>query len=275
MINGVRQFKLINATGAEYDMTRPDAFLNDPDGLGWGTEAEIERLGMTYIAINEQEIHQTPSGEMVFRDYAEYANFLSFCQIGGLVFCYKPRDTWYFVKCIISIQKSEIEYTNDHLICPVEFTTTSYWYERVVAQTSEPEQSEYSKTYSYTYSYQYGAGVVNAFDFDLRLPSYFKLTIFGTATNPVYRLIQNGEIIHTGKLLLTVAGNQKLVVNTNPKEMEIGLYTLNNTRIGNRYGYSDFSTERMFSIPAGQTQLQVLTDDETQPKVMIEVLRHV
>jgi len=54
MINGVRQFKLINALGAEYDMTRPDALLHAPDGLGWGTEATVNRLGMTYIGINEK-----------------------------------------------------------------------------------------------------------------------------------------------------------------------------------------------------------------------------
>ena len=80
MIAGVRQFKLINALGAEYDMTRPDALLHAPDGLGWGTEATVNRLGMTYIGINEKEIHQSPSGEMVFRTYEEYGRFLSFCQ---------------------------------------------------------------------------------------------------------------------------------------------------------------------------------------------------
>ena len=67
MIAGVRQFKLINALGREYDCTRPDALLHAPDGLGWGTEATVNRLGMTYIGINEKEIHQSPSGEMVFR----------------------------------------------------------------------------------------------------------------------------------------------------------------------------------------------------------------
>ena len=62
MIDGVRQFKLINKNGAEYDMTRPERLFHNPDGLGWGTEATINRLGLTYIAINENEIHQNPSG---------------------------------------------------------------------------------------------------------------------------------------------------------------------------------------------------------------------
>ena len=143
MIAGVRQFKLINALGREYDMTRPDALLHAPNGLGWGTERTVNRLGMTYIGINEKEIHQSPSGEMVFRTYEEYGSFLSFCQQGGLVLCYKPLETWYYCECLISIQKSEIQWENNHLICPVQFTLLSYWYEKVVAQTAEPAEPSY------------------------------------------------------------------------------------------------------------------------------------
>lgn len=275
MIPYVRQFKLINGYGAEYDMTRPEALLHAPDGLGWGTERTINRLGQTYIRIDEREIHQQPTGEMVFRTYEEYRNFLAFVQVGDLQLAYMPRNTWYYVRCLISINKSEIKPEHNHLICPVTFTLTSYWYERVVAQTSEPEQSEDSKTYAYTYSYQYGAGTVNAFDIDLALPSYFKLTIFGERTNPLYRVVQNGDIVKSGKVNATIGSAQKLVINTNPKEMEIRLYTLSGTRISNQYGHSDFNTERMFALPSGTIQLQVLTDDETPPKVMVEVLKHV
>lgn len=275
MITGVRQFKLINAFGAEYDITRPEALFHAPSGLGWGMEANVERLGVTYIATDLQEVKQTPSGEMVFRGYEEYSRFLAFCQVGGLVLAYKPINTWYYVKVLINIEKTEISYQNDHLICPVDFVITSYWYERVVAQTSEPEESVTSKTYSYTYSYQYGAGVLNVFDVDLALSSYFKLTIFGVATNPVYRVLKEGQIVKSGKINITIPANQKLIINTNPKEYEIGIYSLNNTKIGSRYSNSDFQTERMFALPSGASQLQVITDDESVPKVMLEVLKRV
>ena len=631
MINGVRQFKLINALGREYDMTRPDALLHAPDGLGWGTERTVNRLGMTYIGINEKEIHQSPSGEMVFRTYEEYGRFLSFCQQGGLVLCYKPIDTWYYCECLISIQKSEIQWENNHLICPVQFTLLSYWYEKVVAQTAEPPEpvepnyatvtgdpavfnARYSypikdlsiaiqgtqelngydkpwvggagknklqvtattqtingvtftvnsdgsvyvsgtgtavanftlyqgtapsgnyilsgnisgsrldlwksgggsvydngsgvaftsdgstsyifrittranityditispmirlatvadstfepyanicpitsydsvtitqagsttntyeveltgagqvykgtldvtsgelvvswacyrlkdypaifdytyankhgvqipnvitenverasgvcsacrvapsndavlvdpnymwvgvnnktvfwigildtiggstiadynawiadkdyelafelatpltytltptqlsnligqnsiqadagavtvtyrtdarteyKIYPYQYSYKYGDTAQNVFDIDCDLPSYFKLTIFGERTNPSWRVVQNGSIVKSGKLNASIGSSQKLVINTDPKQTEIALYTLSNTRINNLYGYSDFATERIFALPQGECQVQVLTEDEQSPKVMIEVLKHV
>ena len=635
MIAGVRQFKLINALGREYDMTRPDALLYAPDGLGWGTERTVNRLGMTYIAINEKEIHQSPSGEMVFRTYEEYGRFLSFCQQGGLVLCYKPLDTWYYCEALISIQKSEIQWENNHLICPVQFTLLSYWYEKVVAQTAEPPEpvepsyrtvtgdpavfnarysypirdlsvaiqgsqelngydkpwvggagkniapplsewemgyysssgiktatqsaprgeklldsfikvspnttytftaefpenfsgekwwsvcqytsndastllnrparlnedsftfttgsevnyirpsfracdvatnvqieqgstateyepyenicpitsytsvtitqtgsqtntyeveltgagnvykgtldvtsgelvvthismpipsnvgwvkssafpggfyyqtgtnnympfkkdtplsacthreianalTEYEvgtvyvdgsvnirlmpptatvqdwkdyidaqetrgtpitiagelaapltytltptqlnnligqntiqadagevtvtyrtdarteyKVYPYQYSYTYGDTAQNVFDISCDLPSYFKLTIFGEATNPTYRVVVNGSVVKSGKINATIGSSQKLVINTDPKNTEIALYTLSNTRINNLYGYSDFATERIFALPQGECQVQVLTEDEQPPKVMIEVLKHV
>lgn len=275
MIYGVRQFKLINGNGQEYDMTRPDALFHDPDGLGWGTERTVNRLGMTYIGINEKEIHQSPSGEMVFRTYEEYGRFLSFCQQGGLVLCYKPIETWYYCECLISIQKSEIQWENNHLICPVQFTLLSYWYERVIAQTGQQGESESEKQYAYTYSYQYGAGTSNVFNIDCDLPSYYRLQIMGEATNPSWRLVVNGEIVKTGKVNVSISSNQKLVVNTNPKEVCIDRYNKNGTLINSVYGLSDFSTDRLFSLPKGQSQLQVLTDDATPPTVILEVLKHV
>ena len=113
------------------------------------------------------------------------------------------------------------------------------------------------------------------FDINCDLPSYFKLTIFGEATNPSWRVVQNGSIVKSGKLNATIGSSQKLVINTDPKATEIALYTLSNTRINNLYGYSDFSTERIFALPQGESQVQVLTEDEQSPKVMIEVLKHV
>lgn len=277
MINGVRNFKLINANGAEYDMTRSFSLLTEPRGLGWGLEADVERMGMTFVATRTDEIRQTPTGSMVFRDYAEYATFLAFCQVGGLVFCYRPQATWYYLKCIISIEKTEIDYYNDHLTCPITITALSYWYSKTIARTAEGDDPlRQTKTYDYEYDYVYSEGTKNLFDFHLNLPSYFKLTIFGEATDPEWRVLQNGSITHSGALnSLTVGSTEKLIINTNPKEMEIATYSLQDVRIASQYAYSDWSTERIFAIPAGDIQFQVLTDDVNPPLVMLEVLEHV
>lgn len=276
MIPNVRQFKLINKNGTEYDMTRPEALLHSPSGLGWGTEANITRLGMTYVAIDEREKHQTPSGEMIFRTYQEYANFLAFIQVGGLTLCYKPVNTWYYCKCLAAIDKSEIRVANNHLICPITFTPTSYWYERIIRQTSTAVMTENAKEYDYQYDYQYQINASNTFEFDLSLPSYFKLTIFGEATNPVWTLSVNGVNQKGGKVSTTVTTGTKLIVNTDPSAMQIWLYNASTgASIQNEYGNSDFTTVRIFPLPRGKSKLAITSDDLTPPQVAVEVYAHV
>lgn len=275
MINGVRNFKLINRFGAEYDLTRPYvAFLNNPQGLGWGTETETQRLGMTYTVITDKERQSNPSGEVVFSTYAEYTRFLEFCQVGGLVFCYKPIETWYYLKCTISIDKSEIKPENDRLICPVSFLGHSYWYEQTRAESGEQEETE-GKEYDYYYGYNYGVSEKNQFEFDLPLASYFKLTILGEVTNPEWRVIVNDETVKTGKVNCHISSANKFVVDTNPDSVEISEYTKRNVKVGSLYQDSVFSTERIFALPQGKSKVIVLSDDVSIPRVIMEVYRHV
>lgn len=275
IITGVRQFRLINKTGAIYNMTRPDRLLYDPQGLGWGEEVTTQRLGMTYYTVDKNELQSMPAGEMVFRTYRAYADFLSFCQVGGLVLCYKPVSTWYYLPVIITIDKSEIKPDTNHLVCPVRFTGLSYWRERIVAQTRTGGEETGGKIYPYVYPYIYGTGRRNVFDFELVLPSYFTLTIFGPVTNPAYTISQDGETVNSGKINTTIEAGHKLVINTDPNEMEIAEYTSGGEYVANRYGDSDFTTARIFELPRGASRMTITSEDITPPTVVIEVKKHV
>lgn len=131
MINNVRNFILKNATGAERDLTRPGYLLWQPSGLGWGVETEVITVGNSYTVVDEQIKRPNPSGTMVFAGYAEYDDFLKFAQIGGLKLGYKPTNTdpWRWLDCSIQIEKSEIDHTNNRLLCPITFNGLSQWYE--------------------------------------------------------------------------------------------------------------------------------------------------
>lgn len=275
VITGVRQFRLINATGAIYNMTRPERLLHDPRGLGWGEEVTTQRLGMTYYTTEKKEKQSTPSGEMVFRTYRAYAEFLSFCQVGGLVLCYKPVSTWYYLPVSIQIEKTEIKPDTNHLVCPVSFTGLSYWRERVVAQTRQGDEEDTGKIYAYTYGYTYGTGRRNVFDFELVLPSYYTLTIFGPVSNPSYVVTQDGETVNSGTINTTIQAGHKLVINTDPNEMEIAEYTTAGEYVANQYGNSDFTTRRIFELPRGASRMTVTSNDITTPVVVIEVKKHV
>ena len=281
MIDGARQFKLKNADGQFYDMTRPDAFIWNPKGLGWGHETETERLGMTYYIVQNNEVQPNPSGDMVFRTYDEYHNFLKFCYVGGLVLYYSPHyvsldKKWFCLDVEIRIDKSEIEYENEHLICPVEFIGTSYWYRTDTYETLGVSELG-GKKYTYTYGYRYGFGQSNIIHISNELASYFKLTINGAITNPCYSVYVNGKEIRKGKINVAVESTQKLVVNTVPDKMEIALYDkMTDERIENIYQKSDFSTLRIFALPRGECSFVITSDDSVAIfDATLEVMSHV
>lgn len=279
MIQGVRQFKMINGNGAEFDLTRPGYLLWQPEGLGWGVTPEVTPVGTTYIVTGNELERPRPSGSIVFSSYKNYQEFLSFLQVGGLVLCYRPINTWYYLSCTVIIGKSEIEPETNKLICPVNFEGTSQWYENLVSMALTFEQPEEAKAYGetgYSYEYVYGDAVTGSVMIQNgSLSSYFKLTIMGPVSNPVYVLYQDGKQLHKGIINVTVVAGRKLVIDTNPAAMEIAEYSTNNQYIAGRYGNSDFETERFFALPPGISQLQVNDDNGPVTSAFVEVRKRV
>lgn len=128
----MREFKLINATGAAFDLMRTDAFFHAPEGLGVANDLSISRVGDSYLVTDSRDAQPKPSGEMVFKGYAQYDEFLAFCRVGGLVLGYKPLDTWLYLDCWADISKGEISRDNNRLVCGVSFTGVSNWYAKAV-----------------------------------------------------------------------------------------------------------------------------------------------
>lgn len=270
----MRQFKLINKYGQEYDLSRKQSFFNNPQGLGRAMQSELLRVGDAFFNNKTEESPPAPSGEIVFCSYAEYDNFLNFIYAGGIILAYKYLQDWQFLNVEILIDKSELNSDTDLLICPVSFIATGFWHKKVSYLTPTSATGE-SKKYQYTYNYTYGMSENSIFNIDLPLPSYFKLSVFGPCTNPEWRITQNDKIIHSGKLNITITSAHKIIVNTNPPEMEISEYDLQNKFIRSLYPMSDFATERIFELPQGQSRLIVLDQGITSPKAFMEVRKRV
>lgn len=274
MIGGVRNFKLINQSGNEYDMTRPEALLHNPSGLGWGTTPNVIKLGNSYTKTSSVENRPSPSGEMVFRTYEEYKSFLEFCQVGGLVLAYKPIDVWYYLDVEIDIDKSEIKPETQHLICPINFTATGLWHESVVYQKSQPETG--GKKYSYSYPYIYSdvqPGVVKIKNGNIA--SFCRIHILGPVENPKYVLYKNSKVVADGKILCNIPIGRKLVIDSNPANLEISEYTSDNIFIQSRYQDSDFETDRIINLPAGDSQLAFTHDGDGFVNAFVEVKKRV
>ena len=276
MINGVRNFKLINGNGTELDLTRAGFLLWKPDGLGWGITPTVTAVGSSYIVTDTTLERPRPTGSMVFANYQAYQQFLSFVQVGGLVLAYKPVSTWYYLDCTVVIDKSEIKPDNDRLICPVDFYGTSQWYEKLAASAISVSLDEGAKIYPYKYQYRYSSGATGAIEVQNgNLSSYFKLTIMGAVDNPVYTLYQGGVQIASGKINVSVPAGRKLVIDTHPATMQIAEYTTANVLVGDRYANSDFTTERLFALPAGLCTIQVNDDSGAVASAFVEVRKRV
>lgn len=274
MIAGVRQFKMINANGQEYDMTRPEALFYSPTGLGWGEDATVQEVGDAYILTQRKPKKPAPGGSMVFRTYAEYQNFLNFLQVGGLVLCYKPINTWYYLDVVASIDKSEINHEDDHLTCPMTFTATSSWYEKLVAY--QAQSSGGGKTYSYTYPYTYTSSAAGTVEIpNGNLASYPRITIFGPVDTPTWALYQGGTRLETGRVNLEVPTGHKLIVDANPSTMEIAEYTNDGVFVANRYADSDFTTARLFMLPAGPCSVVFTQEGVGVVSAFVEVRKRV
>lgn len=279
MYNGIRNFYMKNDKGVEYDMTRPEALLYNVSGIGWGINPDVEELGSTWLVRDRNEIQPKVSGTIEFPTFDEYYNFVHYCQSGKNKLCYMPgfkNDTkTYFLECEVEISKASRS-RGKWIQATVTFIGASYWYDVVKAKTFEEEGEEDGKKYAHTYSYTYGSGDSNVLEFDMHLGSYFKLTIMGPCNNPTYSLMQNGEIVKSGKINVSISSTQKLVINTNPTALEIALYQKSTDKlINNVYDKSDFTTERIFAIPAGKSKIIMSCADAVSPTAYMEVYARV
>lgn len=271
----MRQFKLINGIGAELDLMSLSHFFHTPGGLGWGTSSEIQNVGDEYIVTRSSAVRPLVSGEISFSSYKSYEKFLAFIQPGDLRLCYKPVDVWRFLDVAVTIEKTEADTPFGRMNCPITFTGLSQWYEQARFYRSATA-GEQGKRYGYTYPYTYADGesgsvvVQNG-----RLSSYPKLTITGPATNPKWYLYRNNERIAAGAVQLELQAGRKLVIDCRPATLELAEYTLNGEFVADRYGVSDFTTERFWELPPGQCTVQFAHDGASAITGYVEVRRRV
>lgn len=291
-----------------YDLMDLNHMFMSPEGLGFGTEVETMRIGQTFIVTDEKPEQMSPSGDMWFSTYEEYDKFAKFVNIGGCVLCYKPSDSipWRYLEVVVDMEKSEIDHETGYLVCATTFKGTSRWYEamnlsdtegeisadakiykdQTETTSSEHEQEgryyyiyelndsateQFSKEHEGKYYYRYSAEYSGTISFDNGSSgSYFRLTIYGPCTNPRWLLYKNGEVIKTGKVTAEITQTQKFVVDTHPATMEISRYSNSGTFLEDLYGSSDFTTERIFEIPRGNSYMTIMGEDNA-PRAWIEV----
>lgn len=269
----MRQFKLINSTGAEFNLMRLDAFFNSPDGLGFSMDNSYANIGTVYEITEEKSSQKAVTGEMIFKGYRQYKEFIKFISYKPLKLAYKPLDEWAYLKCTVTrLDKSEISSSTNLLTCAIDFTALSKWYIPRRAMTSDGDSTNIKK-----YTYRYGYTYVETASGEFRIinegteecPSI--LTLFGNCVNPNWVLSQNGKTLIKNGLNVEIPSNHKLIINSNDNEREIAEYTLDGTLYRNLYQKIDFDNKAFIVIPIGESMLRVTETSGNEVNAILEV----
>lgn len=266
----MRKFLLQNGKGAQFDLMRKDAFLCEPEGLGFGTDLSLSQVGPSWVLTQSTQQRPEPSGQMVFAGYGAYDEFTNFVAAGGLKLGYKTVGAWIWLPCMISLEKGEIG-TNRRLCCDITFHGLGPWAEQTYF--SQGGLAAYGTRYPMHYSYSYGSGNPGVILIaGGRKDSPFCLHLFGPAVNPAWSVYQYGEVVGTGRVITTLLAGRKLVINSDPAKMEIAEYTVDGKFVASRYANSDWATDRMILLPAGECRIRT-SDDNGVIKGIVEVQR--
>jgi len=254
----VRRFKLVNASGIEWDLMRFDAFFHAPDGLGFSRTITSFRAGDEWLETDAYLDQHVVSGEMVFDGYDTYQAFAAFIYDDPLYLCYAPLNQWYRIRCKVqTLGKSEIGASN-RLICPITMTCSGMWHRLSIASAETGDITQ-GKIYSYSYDYTYFDGRLGTIPIENGdYESPIVLSIFGPVTNPAWSLVQSGQIVASGSVTADIADGDKLVIDARPDSMEIAEYTVEGERVRDLYAMSDFSEQRFLYAPAGVSEIQIL-----------------
>ena len=215
----------------KYDLLE-QAFLNDPQGLGFRKSYSSYIIGQKETITSENYELPVISGELVFYKgtnadmYREYQNFLSFIRGGNVRLYYQTPNTLESYFCeglIVQLEKSEVK-ENGVLTCPFTFKATTMWrnaQERIVTTINLPTNDK-GKYYDLERDYSYAG---TSFDnIELVNRGYddvgFELEIKGNCTDPKLSLSQDG--VQYG--VVQILGNYDYVyINSRDGEEEIYL----------------------------------------------------
>lgn len=282
MIEQVRHFKIMNASGEVIDATTENHFFSNPQGLGYSRNNTYRQVGNRFVIVNSLPEKQTISGKVCLignNPYKAYFDLVQFYARDPLTILYKPagQEITYERPAIVSrVEKTELN-KYGYLEVSVEFDCLGPWYKRVsVYNVPDESPTNSSFIWDITWDVMFGTDTeMNAIiESDSIVDSPCKLTIYGPIINPAWTLYASDVEYSTGKVNVTVADGNVLVVDNTTDPYEIAIYTNLGTFIQNVYQDSDFTTKRFIDLQYGTNQIRVtgdLDEQETAPRVPIKV----
>jgi hypothetical protein len=259
--------------GEIWDLTASEfaakkSFFGEPQGLGVKVKIESFEVERATFIENVKMQAQSISGKLYFKSYNQFSEFIEF--IGYLETTEPFRlyystaeevpdsldSEWYKLVLVEEIKKEEIDADTGMLICNVKFTAVSRWKKDQVI-TLELTPFGEALTYPYIYPYIYGGQNNVAVEIsNSGLPTHCTVKVEAETDTPLFRIVQNGQVVEQARYNVYVRPNSHLLINSDPAGQEASLYTAQTGGsfaredvyyLGERdYAYSNFVT-----IPSG------------------------
>lgn len=269
-----RKFKLTNARGASYDLQDlSKVSLFNEEGLGYDENADYLRIGTTYLPTSVRIAQHQITGTLVFRGsnvYTRYTEFCRFASYAPLTLSYTVDDTEYKIPVrMASIVKTDKQAPHT-MTCSVTFLALGLWYKSV--QTDVSGEESVLNAYPYTYDDTYSVTATQTAEIQSNSiqESPCRITIQGEAINPKWYHYVDGVLVASGGITGTVVANDRLVIDAISVPGEIKEYSNTGVEVADRYGVSDFSTERFIYLQEGRNEITVLHDGSTPLSFTVE-----
>lgn len=280
----MRRFWLKNDTDV-WDLTSNEfadknSFFAYPEGLGVKVKINSFEVDRAFF-IESVKIEDTQiSGKLYFKDYAHFEKFTEFT---GYIETTKPlrlyystsesvsnyEDEWYKLVLIKEITKGEIDSRTGSLICPIKFEALSRW-KKDQKITLELAPFGEPLVYPYIYPYYYGGQNNMAVEIDNtgNLPTSCEVKVEAETDTPLFRIIQNGEIVEQAKYNVYIRPGSYIVINSDAAKQEASMYTALDGGAVHRediyyLGERDYTFSNFITIPS-DTSLFLFTANNSQ-----------
>lgn len=264
------EIKLINSVGDERDLAQENLSLSSLDGLGFSRAPVFTRVGNDFFETEDVPVQKKPTGVLRISGADVYDDFRAFISLKPLKLAYKPRDAWNYLDCKVTVLK-KAETLKSVYYCNIDFTAYGMWYRDFVAERSISVTGGKYYNYQYPYTYISSASGTCALHNDEAEPAPCRIHVFGPCTNPSWALEKNGVVTLTGKVTADIKAGEQLVIDSNPRSMEIARRLEDNTFVQTEYQSSDFSTKRFIFAPSGSSTLSITHEGSELIKVRVEV----
>lgn len=267
----MRKLTLINAKGETLDLLEKKHFLAEASSFGFVKATEFMSVLSSFFTISEKYNQTQLDGTLYFAGktpYEDYYNFVQFCSNQNLILEYSTIRTFRLPCRLQSIVKKEN--TKEYRKVTVQFIPLGLWYESKYATSGSDVEG--GKIYDYTYDYTYSTGATNEVSIysDSTIESPVKLTINGSAVNPIWRHYVNGVQVASGGCDCTIPENRKLVIDSTTNTNAMTIQNNLNQVISNEYQNGNFATERFLYLRNGNNRIVVSQEDTNLITISVE-----